>query len=311
MGSDNVRSVIWSRVEPLKPIWVDVGSGPGLRNIFQAFYYGRKTPLGENRFGLSALSSTGIDPLVEQIKAATRDQLDSNYFLNLRVAELPLAFLYRRADKDGLPELLPAEKVSRATGLHVARYIRKSELDKFFSGIEGRAIRYIPDAQSGTRRRFDPGDGFPWTEGKKRLDDTKERTRHYETCVETFPDTFGELVTAAPFLCSPKERAATCNDLNRNQIFAAAVCVDAECTQFQMADFSVVIKIERLNDGRYRITNSGERQLAHLLSDGKVNEQGLIFPNTPGVIEDKAHNIVQIDALTDALDYLKCTQDEH
>jgi hypothetical protein len=306
MGSDNVRSVIWSRVESLNPIWVDIGSGPGSQNIFQAFYYGRNTPLRETRFGLSALSSNGVVALLKEIDAAKNDEdeLASNYFLNLRVAKVPLVFLYRGGTQDGLPETLTAEQVPRATQLQITRYVLRSKLEEFFRGTSGGgATRYIPEPESGTRKLFGSNDEFHWT---------NTNTRHYESCLEHFPSTFGELVTAAPFLCSPKERASRCGDLNPKQIFAAAVCLNADCTQLRMAEFSVVIKVEKLDDKRYRITNPSERQLAHLLSEGKINENGLVFPGSAGVSEEKDH-ILSMDTpipISEVSEYLTCLPDK-
>jgi hypothetical protein len=313
MGSDNVRSVIWSRVEPLKPIWVDVGSGSGLRNIFPAFYYGKNTPLGETRFGLSALSSDGIDALLKLIDEAKlkqthaptqtteSDPMSQNHFLHIRVAaRVPLAFLYKGAQSNGLPELLTAKDVPEATEPQIARYVRKSDLDKFFSVPNGNAVRYVPEPETGTRKRFDPDGKFRWL---------SKNTRRYERCVEQFPDSFGELVTAGPFLCSPHEHAVTCDDMKAKHIFAAAVCLK-DCAELQRQDFSVVIKIEKLQEGRYLITNPAERQLAHLLSPDIINKQGLIFATTQGVREDEGNNIVTIDALIpNAYEYLSCKPD--
>jgi hypothetical protein len=56
MGSSNVRSYLIEldtpHVNDRSALWLDLGSGAALRNIFQAFDYGERTKDGDKRFGL-------------------------------------------------------------------------------------------------------------------------------------------------------------------------------------------------------------------------------------------------------------------
>ena len=280
-GSGNVYPYLKRNLSTLKgkePLWLDIGSGNALRQIFAAFDYGRSVKTGK-RAGLCAMSSGGTQSLSDEFSKNTKasgksvndDYLTKdNYFLSIVVARPPLFVLYRGATQQLRVEStnrMPPEGGPAGRAQSPAyRFVRWDHLRHLIeTNSDPDLWLYLPEADSGTRNLVDPGQKMKWP------------------AIEQVPDTMEQLKGSFSFaslesellISSDEPDASACNLLKEYGLQTALVCADVtQCSRFITAEFTVVFKLSKEAGGEgsnlFYLQNEAECELAQELSPSDV-----------------------------------------
>jgi hypothetical protein len=279
VGSGNVFSFIEERVPLINathPLWLDIGSVAAQQQAFTAFNYGQFTG-STTRVGFIALSSEGSIEVNRPVRPGQPvPNQDSNFWLAIRVAQPPLAVLYRgrEAVKQIKPTLTesypPAGPADAANEVKVKPYhiINFTNLRSLINSPPTPSLtRYLPEEGTGTRNLL--------------VQASKKGTLNWpdfmpSTHVEEVPDYFEELdgdfsfveVVSYPQASQDKHRPPSCNELDKLNIKSAVICADSDgCDALIPADYQLIIKLSKAADSgnSFNIMNAGECQVAQSL----------------------------------------------
>jgi len=307
MGSSNVRSHLWERIpdviRPMKPLWLDLGSGAAQKDLFYAFDYGGLAYLGSKRTGLLALSSDGsLTKLTKTfheakpIKGGDNDQTRNNYWLSIKIGRFPLAMLYREGTGAVIPRVefsnrFPPEGSIQSDENRYG-FIRFANLRNFIekrSKSVGKTIRHLPEMDTGTRLALDRASS---TKIKRIENDIGHPVSFLEALGDNKSDPFVLIVSDAP-LSTTEDKPADCGQLEHRGIKTAVVCRDGKkCDGAVTVEFAIVVKVIPQHDAlnTYQIGNQAECRIAEALTP-KVSSCKVegIGPNDEHIIEVTAY----------------------
>jgi hypothetical protein len=252
-GSGNVFPFLEERtpiVSDMAPLWLDIGSGGAQKEAFAAFNYGQLIASPE-RVGFVAMSSNGTRELERLFLDSPQNpdlpSQSSNYWLSIRIAQPPLAILYRGDGVEKRLHVQIADKVppqgDRQVGVTPYHFVKFDDVRELINpqSIAG-VKRYLPEEGAGTRDLINEASKQKLNWPKYGENNNVQQVPDY--LEELTDDTFVEIVSY-PQHSHKTRKAAAGPELAQLGIKSAVICADgADCDHLIPADYRLIIKLK-------------------------------------------------------------------
>jgi hypothetical protein len=230
VGSGNVESFLTEKVPDLRrlhPVMIDLGSGEGMKVVFQEAEWGAKSLHRRNNEAIVALSSAGDQGFKDAMMAAPPGDRKGHNWLSIEVATPPLGVLYTKPSDRNQAKLLPL--IEMFPGHENYRYIRCSTLTNYYSQVPNSGVVLPSNVQStGTRNNIEAACGPIKLRNDSQSKDVLDRGEplHF---VEDYllGSVYVDLKSWAPE-SAKSGRSASCEDLSSRNLQASVICTKCD-----------------------------------------------------------------------------------